>query len=270
MKIDELEVGERLTHEELRTTFQCGVSGGIRYSSKSKSIVIISDQSDPFYQDYWEGNILHYTGTGRVGDQKLEGANKRLANINNSGISGYLFEKIKPNDYEFLGQVKLAKRSYQEVQLDENNELRKVWMFPLQLISNGPKPLSEVRFNKTEKKRKKKAKKTEDEVLKRRAINTNKKPGTREVTSSSYVRDPYVSEYAKRRAKGYCQLCEKEAPFKNKAGEPYLETHHIEWLSKGGEDSIENTVALCPNCHRKMHVINSKEDRNKLKLKAQG
>jgi hypothetical protein len=27
-------------------------------------------------------------------------------------------------------------------------------------------------------------------------------------------------------------------------------------LSENGEESIENTVALCPNCHRKMHILN--------------
>ena len=32
----------------------------------------------------------------------------------------------------------------------------------------------------------------------------------------------------------------------------------------GGEDSISNTVALCPNCHRKMHVLNQTADREKL------
>ncbi|MDU6483465.1 MAG: HNH endonuclease [Paeniclostridium sordellii] len=40
------------------------------------------------------------------------------------------------------------------------------------------------------------------------------------------------------------------------------------WLSKGGDDTIENTAALCPNCHRKMHIINDEEDveylRNKI------
>lgn len=46
----------------------------------------------------------------------------------------------------------------------------------------------------------------------------------------------------------------------DKDGNPYLESHHIIWLSKGGDDSIENTVALCPNCHRKMHVIADEKD----------
>ena len=45
---------------------------------------------------------------------------------------------------------------------------------------------------------------------------------------------------------------------------PFLETHHVIWLADGGDDSIENTVALCPNCHKKMHVLNLDEDVDKL------
>jgi 5-methylcytosine-specific restriction protein A len=58
------------------------------------------------------------------------------------------------------------------------------------------------------------------------------------------------------------------APFKDKNGEPFLESHHIEWLSKDGEDTIENSIALCPNCHRKMHSLNLKADIAILKEKA--
>lgn len=78
--------------------------------------------------------------------------------------------------------------------------------------------------------------------------------------TSQFQRDQFISEYAKRRAGGKCQLCGKDAPFKNKKGQPYLESHHVIWLSDGGEDSIDNVAALCPNCHRKMHVLNNAED----------
>jgi 5-methylcytosine-specific restriction endonuclease McrA len=40
--------------------------------------------------------------------------------------------------------------------------------------------------------------------------------------------------------------------------------------TEGGEDSIENAVALCPNCHRKMHVLNLTPDIKKLNDKAIG
>ena len=68
----------------------------------------------------------------------------------------------------------------------------------------------------------------------------------------------------KKKANGRCQLCGMPAPFSDKNGEPYLESHHVKWLSKGGEDSIDNVVALCPNCHRKMHVVNDVDDLEKL------
>lgn len=77
---------------------------------------------------------------------------------------------------------------------------------------------------------------------------------------NSYIRDRHVSEYAKCRAKGLCQLCGKPAPFYDKNGRPYLEAHHIIKLADGGVDSIQNVVGLCPNCHRKMHCLNLKED----------
>ena len=96
-------------------------------------------------------------------------------------------------------------------------------------------------------------------------------PEQRMVTSSRYDRDPYIAVYAKERADGVCQLCRQEAPFKNNRGEPYLETHHIIWLSEGGADSVDNVVALCPNCHRKMHIVNDEADvRYLLKLVLSG
>lgn len=77
---------------------------------------------------------------------------------------------------------------------------------------------------------------------------------------TSYQRDPVISAYVKRRADGRCDLCGEPAPFIDSYGKPYLESHHVVWLSKGGRDSIDNTVALCPNCHRKMHMLGNAED----------
>jgi 5-methylcytosine-specific restriction endonuclease McrA len=29
--------------------------------------------------------------------------------------------------------------------------------------------------------------------------------------------------------------------------------HHVKQLAHGGEDTVENAIAVCPNCHRKAH-----------------
>jgi predicted HNH restriction endonuclease len=83
-----------------------------------------------------------------------------------------------------------------------------------------------------------------------------------------YTRNVLIKEFARRVAKGICQLCESDAPFLDNQGNPFLEVHHIKYLSKGGSDTIENVVALCPNCHRKVHLLELEEDFTKIKEKA--
>ncbi|MED8815361.1 HNH endonuclease signature motif containing protein, partial [Escherichia marmotae] len=74
----------------------------------------------------------------------------------------------------------------------------------------------------------------------------SKTPVLTEVTTRVYKRSPYVVAEVLLRANGKCQSCRCDAPFLKEDGTPFLEVHHIEWLSKGGEDSVENAIALCP------------------------
>ena len=86
-------------------------------------------------------------------------------------------------------------------------------------------------------------------------------PKKRATTVSIYERDPIITALAKLMAKGKCRLCKKKGPFRDTLLDlPFLETHHVRWLSRGGKDSIDNTVALCQNCHRKMHHVADKDD----------
>ena len=34
-----------------------------------------------------------------------------------------------------------------------------------------------------------------------------------------------------------------------------LQIHHVKPISKGGTNEIDNLVALCPNCHCRIHSI---------------
>lgn len=107
-----------------------------------------------------------------------------------------------------------------------------------------------------------------DAELTKKAATAPKKPKSYTAASVVFERSRDVAEYAKRRAAGKCELCRMPAPFTNASNEPFLESHHIVWLAHGGYDSIENTVALCPNCHRKMHVVKDEKDIKKLKRRA--
>ncbi|WP_440890175.1 DUF6157 family protein [Vibrio sp. WZ-1] len=79
-------------------------------------------------------------------------------------------------------------------------------------------------------------------------------------TSVVYKRSPEVKAWVLKRAKGRCELCDSEALFKKANGEPYLEVHHVKRLSLGGSDTVENCVALCANCHRRLHYSQDKAE----------
>lgn len=81
-----------------------------------------------------------------------------------------------------------------------------------------------------------------------------KLPTKVQVISYAFTRNPDVVAEVLLRAAGNCEHCKKEAPFKRKKDlQPYLEVHHIIQLSAGGEDTVSNALALCPNCHRYLH-----------------
>lgn len=90
----------------------------------------------------------------------------------------------------------------------------------------------------------------EMELLKPEGVSNPHKLTTQAIV---YSRSPDVVAYIIKLSDGNCEACEKPAPFKNKYGVPYLEVHHVIPLSKGGADTPENCVALCPNCHRAIH-----------------
>jgi 5-methylcytosine-specific restriction enzyme A len=69
-----------------------------------------------------------------------------------------------------------------------------------------------------------------------------------------FVRNPDVVAEVLSRSAGQCERCKRPAPFKRRSdGTPYLEVHHRQQLASGGEDTVENALALCPNCHRELH-----------------
>ncbi|WP_433581272.1 NUDIX domain-containing protein [Paenibacillus amylolyticus] len=86
-----------------------------------------------------------------------------------------------------------------------------------------------------------------------RLQNAAKAPDTVTVTSKQFVRNGDVIVEVLERAKGVCEQCKKPAPFLRKDLTPYLEVHHIKPLAEGGEDTVENAIAICPNCHRAAH-----------------
>ena len=82
----------------------------------------------------------------------------------------------------------------------------------------------------------------------------NKYPKQKKTIVRAFDRNPDVVAEILVIANGHCAQCGARAPFRRKKdGSPYLEVHHIQLLANGGEDTVENAIAVCPNCHRHVH-----------------
>jgi 5-methylcytosine-specific restriction enzyme A len=81
-----------------------------------------------------------------------------------------------------------------------------------------------------------------------------KLPAQQFVQQRVFIRNPDVVAAVLFRAGGYCEHCRQPAPFLRASDHsPYLEVHHKKPLAEGGEDTMDNAIALCPNCHREAH-----------------
>ncbi|TGK18387.1 HNH endonuclease [Leptospira stimsonii] len=270
MTIDKLQIGQELSNSQLTEIFEVGNMGGMRKSIKNNLLVLISDPFKGLYKDRWNDNILYFTGTGKSGNQLLEKQNADLANSNSSGLQIYLFEVFSPTKYFFHGKVKLHGNILKEQQEDIDGNLREVIVFPLEKLTSShtikidylkqKETLSDLDIQK----------KPSKEILEILQKQKSKSSSKRSVSSTYYERNTLIKELVRRRANGICELCQERAPFTDLKGNPYLEVHHIIWLSREGEDSVENTVALCPNCHRRMHIVEDQNDLAKLERLPKG
>ncbi len=98
--------------------------------------------------------------------------------------------------------------------------------------------------------------------LRNKALLAASTPAKEEASTTRRERNSVIAEYVRYRANGICDCCGEPAPFISRSGKPYLEVHHIKELSAGGEDSIYNTAAICPNCHAEVTHGQRKDELN--------
>jgi 5-methylcytosine-specific restriction enzyme A len=83
---------------------------------------------------------------------------------------------------------------------------------------------------------------------------TTKPKSLRVQHTIAFERNPDVVAEVLSQARGLCAICKSKAPFlRKKDRTPYLEVHHKVQLAHGGDDTVENAIAVCPNCHRQAH-----------------
>lgn len=259
-------VGQSYANLELSKFFRVGAYGRIRKSNSKKAIVCITSPNVARlnYEDYWMNDILYFYGQGRKDNYSIDNNyNSTLRDAKKNGFTIYLFENFKQGSFVYRGIAEIVGDVVTETIEEENTdgswgiEKREVCKFPLKLINENdyvPKELLDEEISIA-------SKETEnlsnDDIIKHASEKTP--TSIRKVVTKQYQRNMFVARYAKMRANGICELCGMKAPFELN-GEGYLEVSHLIPLSQGGEDTIENVAALCPNCHRKIHLLELPED----------
>lgn len=84
----------------------------------------------------------------------------------------------------------------------------------------------------------------------------------RTVSLEEFIRNEWLAESLKVYYEYRCQICVKS--FLPDYGANLADTHHIHYLSKGGQDISTNMIVLCPNHHRVIHATDAHFDRQAL------
>ncbi len=101
------------------------------YQQKGVLISLLTDfgRINPCYPDFHgdTSEVIHYTGNGRRGDQKLDAFNRALLDAVALDIHVPLFNKLLPGKWQFLGFWRVADSKY----IFDENQSRMVWKFKL-------------------------------------------------------------------------------------------------------------------------------------------
>ncbi|SHG68945.1 HNH endonuclease [Halobaculum gomorrense] len=243
-------VGNQYLRKELHDQFRGQRQYGISTPSSESFIFVFTDpdSEEHGYSDrFLDNGLFVYSGEGRVGDMTLDGGNGRILNHKENGDSLLVFEKVGEQngadvvtydgEYEYVDH-------YWERAPDDNDEMRDAVRFKLSPKGGLDTDLDESEVNNLSK----------EELFKRAKESApGKSVSSTSGTRTSYTRSDLVRDFALRMSEGVCQACMEDAPFISKAGEPFLEVHHLYRVSDGGVDDPENVIAICPNCHREVH-----------------
>jgi 5-methylcytosine-specific restriction protein A len=221
--------------------------GGI-ITPKNHPLVIIITGEEGLQHGYAdrrrEDGVFEYFGEGQLGDMQLTGGNKAIAEHSASGESLLLFRKADTG-FRFEGEM-VCESFHYERSPDRKGNDRSAIVFELRPLE----AVSEVVEDRG-------APQGADLAgLLAKALAAAAAPPRTGVGTvrTVYERSRDVRDYVLARAGDNCEGCETSAPFKRKDGSPYLEPHHIRRLSDGGPDHPAFVIALCPNCHRRVHA----------------
>jgi 5-methylcytosine-specific restriction enzyme A len=235
--------------------------GGIVTPSQHSLVIIITGEEglEHGYADRTrDDGAFEYFGEGQVGNMVMQRGNLAIASHTADGKSLLLFRKA-PDGVRFVGEMVYEKHHIEKAPDREGND-RDAIVFelrPLSAVVESAEETSEIPTPKT----------LEELRTLAKAATATAPPNKIAAIRNIYQRSRDVRNYVLARALGKCEGCKAEAPFIRKDASPYLEPHHIRRLSDGGPDNPSFVIALCPNCHRRVHAGADGDAYNQVLLK---
>jgi 5-methylcytosine-specific restriction protein A len=223
--------------------------GGIITPANHPLVIIITGEEglQHGYADrHRPDGVFEYFGEGQIGDMPWVRGNRAIREHSADGRSLLLFKKEKTG-LRYQGEL-VYDDFHIEQAPDREGAMRAAIVFELRYLNAVEEAVAAEIMP------------TSDNVslddLRKRAFAAISTPAdaTTTATRTVYQRSRDVKVYVLKRAKGRCEGCRQPAPFLRADGSPYLEPHHIRRVSDGGPDDPRYVIAVCPNCHRRVHA----------------
>jgi len=229
--------------------------GGIATPASYPLILLFTGESGSEYgyrDEFRPDGTFWYTGEGQLGDMKMSRGNRAIRDHAENDKELHLFEAIGSGKVRYLGQAFYLNHHLEE-RRDKADDLRSAIIFELEVDPGGAEATDEASTGVEPPTHRRLQSKPLDELRRLALQKASPSASTAERRTNVHLRSEAIRTYVLKRARGICEGCEKEAPFVTRQRHPYLEAHHVSRISDGGPDHPAWVIALCPNCHRRVH-----------------
>lgn len=233
--------------EDIHARYAGQQQGGI-ITPQGHSLVIMITGEEGEQHGYSDtlrpDGVFEYFGEGQLGDMQMRVGNLAIATHSQRGKSLLLFRKLsRSGGLRYEGEW-VCEGVLERQAPDREGKLRRAYVFELRALDSVEAALAQESLRDVP-----------IVELRERAFAAARPRVSSSIASrTTFERSRDVRNYVLARAGSGCEGCSAPAPFCRADGSPYLEPHHIRRVSDGGPDDPRFVIALCPNCHRRVHA----------------
>lgn len=241
---DRFALGRVYKRSDLHDQYGGQRQGGIS-TPRAHSLILIftgSGGTPHGYADEWDQDgVFRYFGEGRHGDMTFSGGNRAIRDHPKNEKEIHLFEKLK-DGVRYVGEVVCSGYEW-TLAADTDGDERQAIVF--QLVRPDALEVLDIAEPSPSASLAELAKAADADLTEE----SEPKAGLRK----TYARSSALRLFVLGRAEGRCEGCGEAAPFFGKTGAAYLEAHHTHRRSDSGAGKRDTVIALCPNCHSRVH-----------------